>query len=259
MCPSNASTSSKTYRFEILRYDAAGSEPPRFQAYELAAERKLSVLEALVKLQSEQDPSLAFRYSCRGAVCGSCAMAINGTLNLACRALLENLPGDLVVLEPLPHLEVLKDLVVDMEPFWEKYRRVEPWLHAAVAEGEQARSSAPAMSEAQRAGIDQYVNCVLCGLCYGACPVLSAREDFLGPAALAKLSRFVGDPREDRAARPLEPAEADAGAWGCRTITRCIDVCPKQVRPTDGVGAVRRRVLSQRFKRMPGAKREPAG
>jgi succinate dehydrogenase / fumarate reductase iron-sulfur subunit len=233
------------YRFEILRYDATQAAPPRFQSYELEPQRKMSVLEALLVIQSEQDPSLAFRYACRGAVCGSCAMSIDGKPQLACRVQLEGLPSRRVILEPLPHFEVLRDLVVDMDPFWRKYERVRPWLHAEI---DNARHRG--MSEADRRRIDQYVNCILCGLCYAACPMLSSRQEFTGPAALAKLYRFLVDSRERRGPETLAGEDSPEGAWVCRNITRCIDVCPKQVRPTDAIAGLRRRLVAHRCKRL---------
>ena len=181
------------YRFEIFRYDRTKDEEPRFQVYDLAADEKASVLEGLLKIQDEQDPSLAFRYACRGAVCGSCAMSINGKLDLACRVLLGNLRTTKVVIEPLPNLEIIRDLVVDMDPFWEKYEQVKPWLESELSGEKESR-----MSEAQREKIDQYVNCILCGLCYGACPMLKSNPRFTGPAALAKLYRFLADSRDER-------------------------------------------------------------
>jgi len=235
------------YRFEIFRYDAAGDERPHFQAYDLAAHGNMSVLEGLLKIQDEQDPSLAFRYACRGAVCGSCAMSINGKLNLACRVQLRTLATDRVVLEPLPHFEVLKDLVVDMDPFWEKYERIRPWLHAEVSGAEESR-----MSETERQRIDQYVNCILCGLCSAACPVTRFDEDFTGPAALAKLYRFVADSREGPRAGTLQAENTQQGVWGCHTITRCIQVCPRNVRPTDGIEGLRRKLLSHKLKGLIG-------
>lgn len=232
----------RTYQFEILRYDALQGGAPRFQIYTLTPARKLSVLEALLTIQNEQDPSLAFRYACRGAVCGSCAMSVNGKLSLACRVQLEDVAGDRVVLEPLPRFHILKDLVVDMEPFWQKFRRVQPWLHAEIRNAQDAR-----MSEAARARIDQYVNCILCGLCCAACPALGANEDFTGPAALARLYRFLADSRETGRAATLEQENSQQGMWGCRTITRCIDACPKHVRPTDAITGVRRRLLREKI------------
>ncbi len=238
------------YRFEIFRYDAAKEAPPRFDTFELVPDKGMSVLEGLLKIQDEQDPSLAFRYACRGAVCGSCAMSVNGKLDLACRVQLNRLDTTRVVVEPLPNLEVLRDLVVDMDPFWERYQRVQPWLHAELSDEKESR-----MSESQRQKIDQYVNCILCGLCYGACPVLKSNRKFTGPAALAKLYRFLADSRDGRDGATLDQEDVHEGAWGCHTITRCIDACPKQVRPTDGIEGVRRKLLVHRFKQLTRAKK----
>jgi succinate dehydrogenase / fumarate reductase iron-sulfur subunit len=236
-----------TFRFEVFRYDAAGNEPPRFQTYELDVGCQTSVLEGLLRIQDEQDPSLAFRSSCRGAVCGSCGMSINGRLNLACRVQLQRLAGHRVVLEPLPGFEIVKDLVVDMDSFWEKYQRVQPWLHAEITAAEGGR-----MSERQRQRIDGFVNCILCGLCYAACPVAKSDERFTGPAALAKLYRFLADSRESRDGTTLEQEDSQAGMWGCHTIMQCSEACPKEVRPSDGIRGVRRKLLTHRLKQLLG-------
>ena len=239
----------KTYRFEILRYSAAAGGPPRIQAYTLAVEKTISVLEALLTLQEEQDPTLAFRYSCRGAVCGSCAMSINGKLNLACRVQLSALATERVVIEPLPGVDILKDLVVEMDAFWQKYERVRPWLHAEISAVQENR-----MSESERQRIDQYLQCILCGICYAACPARKSNEAFTGPAALAKLYRFVADSREDRGAETLRQEDSEEGVWGCRTVMQCVAACPKDVRPADGIRGARRALFSKRLERLLGRK-----
>jgi succinate dehydrogenase / fumarate reductase iron-sulfur subunit len=231
------------YRIDVFRYDASGSTPPRIQTYELEINRQTSVLEALLRIQDEQDPSLSFRFSCRGAVCGSCGMSINGRLNLACRVQLHLLAKPHVVLEPLPGLDVVKDLVVDMDPFWAKYERVQPWLHAEIAAAGGSR-----MTERERERIDQYVNCILCGLCYAACPATKSDERFTGPAALAKLYRFLADSRERRDGTTLEQEDSQAGLWGCHTIMKCCEACPKEVRPTDGIRGLRRKLLAHKLR-----------
>jgi succinate dehydrogenase / fumarate reductase iron-sulfur subunit len=170
-------------------------------------------------------------------------MTINGKPRLACRTLLKSLKSERIVLEPLPNLEILKDLVVDMDPFWEKYERIKPWLHAAM-QGDRERT----MTEADCRRIDSFTSCILCALCYGACPVLKRNEDFTGPAALAKLYRFLSDSREQRSDETLNQENSATGLWGCHTITRCIDACPKNVRPTDGITGARRKLLASHMK-----------
>jgi succinate dehydrogenase/fumarate reductase iron-sulfur protein len=231
--------SSDSYRLEVLRYDEGRDEPPRFQAYEIPAEEGTSLLSALLQIQDEQDPTLAFRCACRGLVCGSCGMVVNGQPTLACRTRLADLPTRRIVVEPLPGFEVIKDLVVDLEPFWEKYEQIQPWLHAPADPGNTR------MSERQRERIDQFANCILCGLCYAACPAAAMNDEFTGPAALAKLYRFLADSREDRGPESLAAQNSNKGAWGCRMATRCVDVCPKNVRPLDGITGVRRKLVAQ--------------
>ncbi len=249
MNPKNENT--KTLRFEVFRYDASDDGEPYFQTYEVVPQSHMSVLEALLAIQDEQDPSLAFRYACRGAICGSCAMSINGKLDLACRVQLKNIKTDRVVIEPLPKFEIIKDLVVDMDRFWEKYERVQPWLH-----GELSGEKESLVSEEDREKIDQFVNCILCGICNASCPVIASNENFTGPAALAKLERFLGDSREDRGPETLRQEATHDGVFGCHTVTRCIETCPKNVRPTDGITALRRRALADKLKHPFGGRRD---
>jgi succinate dehydrogenase / fumarate reductase iron-sulfur subunit len=231
------------FAFKILRSDRRSSDTPRFARYRVRAPQGMTVLEALLKIQDEQDPTLVFRYSCRGAVCGSCGMVINGRPDLACRVQLATLPAREVLLEPLPNMEVVKDLIVDMAPFWEAYRAVEPWL---ISEEKQIDRE-HVVSEKTRAKIDSYVNCILCACCYGACPVLPRDERYLGPAALAKLYRFLGDSRDKRDWRTaLERIDSERGLWGCDTVFRCVTACPKHVRPTDGIEGLRRRLVVEK-------------
>jgi succinate dehydrogenase / fumarate reductase iron-sulfur subunit len=176
-------------------------------------------------------------------------LVVNGRLTLACRTRLAELPAGRVVIEPLPGFEVIKDLVVDMDSFWEKYARVEPWLHAEHAAAEEA-GEGTRMSERNRLRIEAAANCILCGLCYASCPAVALQEGFTGPAALAKLNRFLADSREQRGAETLDAENHHDGVWGCRTATRCIQVCPKEVRPFDGIAGVRRRLVMRRLSRL---------
>jgi len=232
------------YLFRILRFDPQKDEQPYFQDFFQEAEESWTVLEALMEIRNEQDCDLSFRYSCREAICGSCAMVINGNFDLACRTGLESLKSSTIVIEPLPNLEIQKDLVVNMDPFWEALLKIEPYLYS---EGE-VPEKGYRFEDREIDKIFQYVNCILCGCCYSACPVASRDENYLGPAALAKLYRFVRDPRDRRAFKDYAHVNTEAGAWGCDTVFKCNEVCPKDVRPADGIEALRRRLIVEKIK-----------
>lgn len=259
-------------RLKVRRYDpATGME--RYDTFEVDPKPGMSVLDALFAAQENLDDSIAFRYSCRGAICGSCAMLINKVPRLACRtqvsALIEGTdrvelkpypaieggeawdPRREILVEPLPHLPVLKDLVVDMKRFFDYYRAVEPVLKPAgqVPEREY-RMEQKAVRE-----LEKYTNCILCGACFGACPVNAGDPDYLGPAALAKLYRFHIDPREAGDDSRLVLADKPSGWWGCRFHTNCKRVCPKGVPPNLAIGSARRR-LTETGKSSPGGKEE---
>lgn len=232
--------------FKILRYDPIKDKTPHFQDYTSFPDPKDSILEAIKQIRDEQDPSLSFRYSCREAVCGSCAMVINGAITLACRTTVESLKSDRIVIEPLPNLEIQKDLIVDMEPFYGAMKTIQPYL---VASGERSETGHRIL-EKRMESIYQYINCIWCGSCYAACPVASRDHRYLGPAALAKLYRFVKDPRDTRPASHWKIVDNEKGLWGCDTVFRCNEVCPKDVRPADGIEGLRRELVVYKTKNL---------
>ncbi|HTW91286.1 MAG TPA: succinate dehydrogenase/fumarate reductase iron-sulfur subunit [bacterium] len=240
-------------------YRSGHDTSSHFDLFELVAVPGATVLSLLFDARDRYDDSLAFRYSCRGAVCGSCAMLINNVPRLACRTQVEPLLGrgpsgqgfqgsgrpgpsdprtpepDEVLVEPLPHLPVLKDLVVDMTKFFVFLREVQPVLRPArEAPGREYRMEPSAARELER-----YTNCILCGACYGACPVCGENPEYLGPAALAQLYRFHIDPREARDGSRLALADKPDGWWACRFYANCRDVCPKGVPPNLAIGRAR--------------------
>ncbi len=193
------------------------------------------VVDALFAIQAELDSTLAFRVACRAGMCGSCALRVDGRERLACQTPLA-LVGDTVRLEPLRHLPVLKDLVADLSPFFDKYGQVHPEFRPAA-------HRQAAVTAAERALIERAVNCISCGACYSACDVVGLNAAFLGPAALARAWALVGDRREgDRPARLRRVAEED-GIWRCHDIGVCTTVCPKAVAPTLAIQALRRQAL----------------
>ena len=228
----------ETYTFKIWRFDPAEDEEPYYQEYTLGVPEGMTVLEALLRIQAEQDGTLTFRYSCRGAVCGSCAMVINGHVDLACRTQMHGLDSKVVIIEPLPNLPVLKDLVVDMDLFLEKVHTVQPWLQPVKPEPE--REHLVAME--QWAEAEPYANCILCACCHGVCPAAERDPEYLGPAALAKHYRFLADVRDAADEARVALVDSEQGVWGCDMVWNCVEICPKGVPPTQGIGRTRARI-----------------
>lgn len=252
----------KVFRYAGEEKEETGLPRPkaRYDSFEIEPDPGMTVLSALFKIQEEFDDSLSFRYSCRGAVCGSCAVLINRIPKLACRTRVEPLlrgegkiklrpfpglekevewdPAQEILVEPLPNLPLIKDLVVDMDKFFEFYRAVEPTFKPFSDSPEKERLMTP---EAVRE-LEAYTNCVLCAACVGACPISGRDFDFLGPAALAKLYRFHLDPREADDGARLLLANDKSGWWGCEFNANCKAVCPKGVSPILGIGKARREV-----------------
>ena len=212
--------------FVIARYDP--EEDRRWeQTYTIPVRPGMTVLEALWHIVRHVDGSLAFRYSCRGAVCGSCAMIIGETITLACHTQVSDLGDGPIRVEPLPRMRVLKDLVVDMDAFLEKFRSIDPYLvHGGKHDREVVQTP-----EARRRIFDS-VKCILCASCHGACPLTALDEEYLGPAVLNAAHRFAFDDRNDRQSEMLVHVNRVEGAQGCRTISRCTEVCPKDIRPS---------------------------
>jgi succinate dehydrogenase / fumarate reductase iron-sulfur subunit len=234
------------YTFKLFRLDPEKAQEPCYDTYRIGFPQGTTVLEALLHIQEKEDDSIAFRFSCRSAVCGSCGMLVNGAPVLACRTQLSSLIGDQVLVEPLPNMEVIKDFIVDTTPFWKSYRMVEPWLHI---DGQPVPEKERLQSPREVHKLEPYINCVLCARCFGACPVIGFDEEYIGPAAIAKLFRFMKDSRDRRGTAFLERVNRRAGVWNCRTIFRCIDACPKDIRPTDTIEALRRQMVLYRFKK----------
>ena len=228
----------RQYTFKIQRFDPEAESQPHYQEYVLDVPEGMTVLEALLSIRAEQDGSLAFRYACRGAVCGSCAMVINGRIELACRTQVRGSESEMVTVEPLPNLPVLKDLVVDMEPFFEKNRTIQPWLQPTEPALEQERLVDPV----QWAEAEPYTNCILCASCYGVCPAAERDPEYLGPAALAKHYRFLADVRDVADDERTALVDSEQGVWGCDMVWSCVEICPKGVPPTQGIGKTRARI-----------------
>jgi succinate dehydrogenase / fumarate reductase iron-sulfur subunit len=236
-------------KFRLKRYDPTRDAPgtSRWSEYHVEYLSSTTVLEGLFDIQEHQDRSIAFRYCCRAAVCGSCAMYINGRYRLACQTNIRFLNSPAVTIEPLPHLPVIRDLVCDMDDFFAKYEYIKPWL---IRNSEPEEREIP-QSPAQRSKLDMPIDCILCGSCYSSCPSVWAEENYLGPAALLKAYRFEVDSRDEGDRERLPIWDNERGSYRCHTITNCIEACPKRLNPTEGIqwlkrAAVRRRLFGRK-------------
>ena len=222
----------------IKRYDPERDNGPHWETYEVEVEESDRVLDALHEVRWHQDGSLAFRRSCAHGVCGSDAMVVNGENRLACVLLIRDV-GRSITVEPLRGLRVLKDLVVDMEPFFEQYRAVRPWLVNTDPPGDRERLQSPE----ERARYDDTTKCILCAACTTSCPIFWANESYVGPAAIVNAHRFLYDSRDEAGPERLEVLDQRSGVWACRTAFNCTDACPRGIKVTSAIEEVKRSLL----------------
>jgi len=228
-------------KFSIYRYDPDSGERPRMQDYVLDESQirpGMMLLDALLLLKA-QDETLAFRRSCQEGVCGSDGMNINGRNGLACITPLKELKEP-IVLRPLPGMPVIRDLIVDMQPFYRQYREVRPWLINHDPEPEVERLQSPE----ERDRLDGLYECILCACCSTSCPSFWWNPDrFLGPAALLQAWRFLADSRDQATEERLDRLEGPFKLFRCHTIMNCVEVCPKGLNPTRAIGRIKELML----------------
>ena len=229
----------------VRRYNPEAPQPISFfEDYALELDPSDTVLDGLIKIRETLDDSLTLRCSCRGAICGSCGMRVNGQATLACKTKVASLApsGGMIAVEPMNNMPVIKDLVTDMAPFWEKIRQIQPWLqpsHPLPA----AEHLAPPETMKHLAGV---MSCIMCGVCVSDCTVLEIDKKFVGPAALAKAYRFVADPRDITTSTRLETLNQPGGMWDCTRCMECSQVCPKNVGPMDRIMALRSKGIEKK-------------
>jgi len=225
---------------QIQKYNPEQDPRPHEEPYRLDVGHGTTVLEALMRLKNEVDGTLTFRYACRSAICGSCAMEINGGEKLACKTQIRpelERHGEIRI-GPLKSLPLIKDLVVEMGPFWEKIRSIQPWLEPLPHD----QVDPVRMRDAYTA-FNNVEACILCGACVAACTVYEVEKSFAGPAALAKAWRFAADPREAAVPERLQRLQGDGGIWDCTRCNYCVEVCPKDVKPMEAIILLRRASL----------------
>lgn len=228
--------------FRIYRYAPDGDGGPRLDEYEVDLDRcGPMVLDALIKIKNEIDPTLAFRRSCREGICGSCSMNINGGNALACTSGIEQHSGELRIY-PLPHMPVVRDLVTDLSGFYRQYAAVEPWLQAADEPPERERRQ----DKAERARLEGLEECILCACCSTSCPSYWWNPDrYLGPAALLQAWRWLADSRDDAADARLDFLEDSFRLYRCHTIMNCTQTCPKGLNPARAIAEIKKMVATR--------------
>lgn len=232
----------RTLTFSIFRYNPATEEiKPRMQDFQLEETFGMSVFIALNRLREEQDPSLIFDFVCRAAICGSCAMLINGRPQLACKTLTEPL-GDTISLMPLPVFKLIGDLSVDTGVWFHDLNfRTESWIHTDAVFDPQAREER--MDNAVAGKIYEAERCIECGCCIASCATANIRADFLGAAGLNRVARFLIDPRDQRSpSQVFEVVGTDEGIFGCLGLMACDDLCPMQIPLQTQLALVRRKM-----------------
>jgi len=214
----------------IQRFDPETDQAPHWQSFTVPVEPMDRVLDVLTRAKEQFDGSITFRRSCAHGVCGSDALMINGRNRLACKLRVEQL-GRTITVAPLPGLPVVKDLVVDMEGFFGKYRSVMPFLVAAEPEGSGERLQ----SAEQREVYDDTTKCILCAACTTSCPSFWAEPEYVGPAAIVNAHRFIFDSRDEAAHERLEILADEDGVWRCRTTFNCVEACPRGINITKAI------------------------
>jgi succinate dehydrogenase / fumarate reductase iron-sulfur subunit len=234
-----ASGAKRARKFKIYRYDPDSGANPRYDNFEVDLDScGPIILDALIKIKSEVDPSLTFRRSCREGICGSCSMNIDGKNGLACTTAIEDVKGDIRI-TPLPHMDVIKDLVPDFTHFYAQYASIQPWLQtdAPVPADGKERLQSPA----ERAKLDGLYECILCACCSTSCPSYWWNSDkFLGPAILLQAYRWLADSRDAATDARLDALEDPFTLYRCHTIMNCANACPKGLSPAKAIAEIKK-------------------
>ncbi len=230
-------------KFRIFRYQPDKDKKPYYKEYEIEIEDGWTVLDALNHIHWYVDGTLAYRRACRSEICGSCAMRINGKNRLACKTQIKTLGSGTIKIEPLPGLPIIKDMVVDMDPFFRNLEKVKPYFikYSPLPEEEQLQTPE------ERDLINEAAMCILCGACTTSCPSFWANPDYLGPAALLKAYRFIFDSRDEGGKERLEIINDRNGLWRCHAIFNCTEACPKNINITHYIKKLQNLAVNNQF------------
>ncbi|MFF9621870.1 succinate dehydrogenase iron-sulfur subunit [Streptomyces griseosporeus] len=234
-----------TVTFRVRRFNPEVSAEATWQDFQLEIDPKERVLDGLHKIKWDLDGTLTFRRSCAHGICGSDAMRINGKNRLACKTLIKDInPEKPITVEPIKGLTVLKDLVVDMEPFFQAYRDVMPFL---ITKDTNEPTRERLQSAEDRERFDDTTKCILCAACTSSCPVFWNDGQYFGPAAIVNAHRFIFDSRDEAGEQRLEILNDKDGVWRCRTTFNCTDACPRGIEVTKAIAEVKRALITRRY------------
>lgn len=225
---------------KIFRYNPEKDKKPHYETYQVEAEPTDRILDLLEYVKGYVDGTLSFRRSCAHGVCGSDTIRINGRNRLACKVLVKDLGTDKITIEPILGLRVIKDLFVDMEPFFEHYRSVMPYL----VNNDPAPKKERLQSVEERERYDDTTKCILCAACTTSCPSFWSNEKYVGPAAMVTAHRFIFDSRDQAAAERLQILNDQFGVYRCHTIFNCTDACPREIQVTKAIGELKRAIAT---------------
>ena len=246
-----------TRRFRVAQSSSTGDR--QYRTYDVPQTPRTTVLDGLLHIQRHHDRTLSFRYACRAAMCGTCGVRVNGVERLACSTRLEAVPGRDVVVEPLRHLPVIRDLMVDFEPFFEAWRTVKPsFMPVPALQPTSDKTPGPAViapDSRERTVIDRHRECISCGICFSACDVVSINPGFLGPAAITRSFCLVMDSRDRGGEERLDVLNRESGCWRCHTHTTCSELCPKGLDPTLAIEEVKRLLAGRALQKALGRQR----
>lgn len=237
-----ADGATNTRNFHVYRWNPDDGENPRMDTFEVDMDScGPMVLDALIKIKNEMDSSVTFRRSCREGVCGSCAMNINGKNGLACTTAIDDAKGD-VAITPLPHQEVVKDLVPDLSNFYAQYASIKPWMQTQSTTPEKERLQ----SKEDREKLDGLYECILCACCSTSCPSYWWNSDkYLGPAILLQSYRWLIDSRDEATGERLDDLEDPFRLYRCHTIMNCANACPKGLNPAKAIAEIKKMMVER--------------
>ncbi|MBX9397082.1 succinate dehydrogenase iron-sulfur subunit [Streptomyces sp. TRM72054] len=234
-----------TVTFRVRRFNPEVSADATWEDFQLEIDPKERVLDGLHKIKWDLDGTLTFRRSCAHGICGSDAMRINGKNRLACKTLIKDInPEKPITVEPIKGLTVLKDLVVDMEPFFQAYRDVMPFL---ITKDTNEPTRERLQSAEDRERFDDTTKCILCAACTSSCPVFWNDGQYFGPAAIVNAHRFIFDSRDEAGEQRLEILNDRDGVWRCRTTFNCTDACPRGIEVTKAIAEVKKALITRRY------------